>query len=182
MTAAPPTQTPVNPTADAGDKPEESEELTLQFQFVDVKSKLKKAEMREHYEQWGPNKTGGQKMLLHFQSNALDVVPEEYMDVVDELHALAMSGPSEKSNSNTIKIDHEFDRTRFDIRPQENGDKVTAEASIDTPRLKVSRDGVDLKWKIEVVIPDGKLKDLSKLIDSTVLLTAEKLQQDLFNE
>ena len=176
MTAAPPEA--IHQTHAAEE--EEAPETILSLECTDATTVVGMPTLREHYTEFGADKIDATKVIIPLKSKSRQLVPQELDGVVDELMSLAQSGPK-KSNTNTVKVDHEIHRTHFKLQRQSGGDPVTLDAEVKSAAWKVGKDGATLEWKVEGTLPDGKLADLAALTKKEdVLLSASQVQGELF--
>lgn len=160
---------------------EEAPETILTLECNDASTTVSKVEIREHYTEFGTDKIDAAKVQVWLKSSSSQLVPIDLRDAVDELLALAQSGPKGKANTNTLKVDHEIHRTHFKMRRECGGDSVALDADVESAAWKVGKDGATLEWKVEGTLPDGKLADLAILIKKEdVLLSASQVQGELF--
>lgn len=159
----------------------DQDELILRLEAVDVPASVKKFEVKKHLPDFGEDKIHACEVRIHMQSGARELVPDELDTIVEELQHLAQSGPTGKSNTNTVKVQHEIHRVFAKMRCESGGDSVTIDADVASPSWKVGKDKLTLTWKLEGVIACGKLADLVRLVGrDDVLLTSEQCQGELF--
>lgn len=170
-------------TSGADEKSAPEPELLLQLECAEAPVTLKKITVTKFHPEWGDDKQPAVELRVQLESADPQLIPDEYMDAVTAIQAVSQRGPDDKSNSVRMGVNHEIKRSTYRLQLLKRA-RLEFSSEAKTPTVAISKDGVALRWRVQFIIPAGRLIDLVRMLDAEngdVVVTIESLQLDMWS-